>query len=98
MAFFDSGRSTSTNSSRSASNARAERISRPVLNIFIGTKASYAGLWIAKYELPFLNRADQERVGSLYIDLEPLSEDIDRVHQGTSDASPMIKQTLRFPD
>ncbi len=83
---------------RSAPNARAERISRPVLNIYIGTKASYAGLWIAKYELPTLNRADQERVGSLYLDLEPLSEEIDRIHQETSDAAPMIKQTLRFPD
>ncbi len=92
MAFFN------RNNGRSAVNARAERISRPVLNIYIGTKASYAGLWIAKYELPHLNRADQERVGSLYLDLEPLSEDIDRIHQATSDASPMIKQTLRFPD
>ena len=81
-----------------ASNAQAERISRPVLNIFIGTKAALAGLWIAKYELPHLNRSDQERVGSLYLDLEPLSDDIDRMHRETSDASPMIKQTLRFPD
>lgn len=87
-----------SNNGRTAPNAMAERISRPVLNIFIGTKASYAGLWIAKYELPFLNRTDQERVGSLYLDLEPLSDDIDRMHQETSDASPMIKQTLRFPD
>jgi hypothetical protein len=85
-------------SSRTTPNAVAERISRPVLNIYIGTKASYAGLWIAKYELPSLNRTDQERVGSLYLDLEPLSEEIDRIHQETSDASPMIKYTLRFPD
>ncbi len=83
---------------RSPSNAVAQRISRPVLNIFIGTKASLAGLWLAKYELPFLNRADQERVGSLYLDLEPLSDEIDRIHRDTSDASPMIKTTLRFPD
>ena len=83
---------------RSAPNAMAQRISRPVLNVFIGTKASFAGMWIAKYELPFMNRTDQERVGSLYLDLEPLSDDIDRMHQETSNASPMIKQTLRFPD
>jgi hypothetical protein len=82
---------------RSAPNARAERISRPVLNIFIGTKASYAGRWIAQYELPQLNRADQERVGSLYLDLEPLSGEIDSIHQAVAD-SKMIKQTLRFPD
>lgn len=81
-----------------APNAAAQRITRPVLNIFIGTKASYAGLWIAKYELPQLNRTDQERVGSFYLDLEPLSDEIDRIHRDTSDASPMIKQTLRFPD
>ncbi len=85
------------NSVRRAPNAAAQRLSRPVLNIYIGTKAALAGLWIAKYELPFLNRADQERVGSLYLDLEPLSEDIDRVHREVSD-SPMIKTTLRFPD
>ncbi len=83
---------------RETSSLAAQRITRPVLNIFIGTKASYAGLWIAKYELPFLNRADQERVGSLYLDLEPLSDEIDRAHYDTNDASPMIKQTLRFPD
>jgi Tubulin like len=79
-------------------NAVAERITRPVLNIFIGTKAALAGQWIAKYELPQLNRADQERVGSYYLDLEPLSAEIDDIHRATSDASPMIKQTLRFPD
>ncbi|MBA3827019.1 MAG: hypothetical protein H0X24_24390, partial [Ktedonobacterales bacterium] len=96
LGFGGRGNSGSTNGS--ASNARAQRISRPVLNIYIGTKASYAGLWIAKYELPSMNRTDQERVGSLYMDLEPLSEEIDRIHQETSDAAPMIKQTLRFPD
>jgi|GEM_PF-4203623 len=78
--------------------ATAQRISRPVLNIYIGTKAAQAGMWIAKYELPSLNRTDQERVGSLYLDLEPLSDDIDRMHRDTSDASPMIKTTLRFPE
>ena len=83
---------------RPQTNAAAQRISRPVLNIYIGTKASLAGLWIAKYELPYLNRADQERVGSLYLDIEPLSAEIDEIHRETSDASPMIKQTLRFPD
>jgi hypothetical protein len=82
----------------SAPNAPAQRISRPVLNIYVGTKAALAGLWIARYELPYLNRADQERVGSLYVDLETLSSDIDEAHRSTSDASPMIKQTLRFTD
>ena len=94
-------RNTNTNTStskRPASNVAAQRISRPVLNIYIGTKAAQAGLWIAKYELPGMLRADQERVGSLYLDLEPLSDEIDRMHRETSDASPMIKQTLRFPD
>ncbi len=76
----------------------AQRISRPVLNVYIGTKAAQAGLWIAKYELPYLSRTDQERVGSLYLDLETLSNEIDEAHRPTSDASPMIKQTLRFSD
>ncbi len=89
---------TSSFSARTTPYATAQRISRPVLNIFIGTKASYAGMWIARYELPLINRTDQERVGSFYLDLEPLSDDIDRTHRESADASPMIKQTLRFPD